>query len=107
MSTETQQIEEKKEVTGKTVVSFTKPTPTWATWVFRIIFILTGIATFILAADPAIAAETKVRIAIYLKGVDMFIWAITRAIGVDMDRDYGAPEAVFKGLPGRNDQQLG
>ncbi len=96
MSNTVQNIEEEKKVTGTTVLSFTKPSPVWATWLFRIVFILTGVATFIIAADPALEAATKVRIGIYLKGFDMVIWGITRAIGVDVSRDYNVPEPNFK-----------
>ena len=84
-------VEQKKEVVGKTTLSITKPTPMWATWVFRIVFILTGVAIFVIAADPAIHAETKVRIGIYLKGLDVTIWAITRMLGVDVSRDFNVP----------------
>lgn len=72
----------------KTVLSFVKPTPQWATWAFRIIFILTGVAIFIVAADPGINSVAKVRIGVYLKGFDMLVWGITRAIGVEVARDY-------------------
>jgi hypothetical protein len=84
---ETTQVETEKKVEGKTVMSLKLPTPMWATWVFRIFFILTGIATFIIAADPGIQDDTKVRLGIYLKGADMLIWGVTRAIGVEVTRD--------------------
>lgn len=82
-------IEVQKKVDGKTVLSFEKPTPMWATWVFRIVFVMTGVATFIIAADPAISESTKIRLGIYFKGFDMFIWGVTRAIGVEVTRDLG------------------
>jgi hypothetical protein len=77
-----------EETTTKTVLSFNKPTPQWATWAFRIVFILTGVATFIIAADPGIVDPLKIRLGIYLKGLDMLVWGITRAIGVEVNRDY-------------------
>ncbi len=88
---EIQQIEQQKTVTGKTVLSFTKPTPMWATWIFRIVFIVTGIALFIIGADPEINTATKLRLGIYLKAADMLIWGITRSIGIDVQRDYNIP----------------
>jgi hypothetical protein len=78
-----QEVEESKMMTGKTVVSFTKPTPMWATWVFRIVFLLTTAATYIIATDNTIDDDTKVRIFMYLKGFDVVIWGIGRGIGVD------------------------
>ncbi len=92
MQSELQIVEQEKVVTGKTVVSFNLPTPKWATWVFRVVFILTGVATFVMTADPAISPVMKVRIAIYLKALDMLVWGVTRAIGVDVSRDFNLPE---------------
>jgi hypothetical protein len=85
---ETQEVEVKKEVTGHAVLSFTKPTPAWATWIFRVVFILTGVATFIVLGDNAIDDSLKTRLALYLKGIDMAVWAMTRAIGIDVNRDF-------------------
>ncbi|HEU4901182.1 MAG TPA: hypothetical protein VFT06_00280 [Flavisolibacter sp.] len=77
------QVEEKKEVTGTTVISISKPTPMWATWMFRIVFLLTTAAVVIIAGDPVIKDETKVRVMLYLKGFDVVIWGIARGLGVD------------------------
>ncbi len=76
---------------NKTILSVKAPTPSWATWAFRIVFILTGVAAFVIAADPAFSDALKVRTGIYLKGVDMVVWAITRAIGIEVQRDYNLP----------------
>lgn len=97
-----QEVKQETTVTGK--VTFGKngiksPTPVWASWIFRIVFILTGVVTFIVLGDAAITPDVKVRLALYLKGLDMAVWAITRAIGVEISRDYS--------VPGINDQQLG
>jgi hypothetical protein len=56
------------------------------------VFLLTGVATFIIAADPEIANQLKVRIGIYLKGLDMVVWGLTRMIGVDISRDFNVPK---------------
>lgn len=83
MSTEKIAVQETKDVKGTTVISFTKPTPMWATWMFRIVFALTTVATFIIAGDDAIPDALKVRIGLYLKGFDVFIWTVARGLGVD------------------------
>lgn len=70
---------------NKTVISVKKPTPTWATWVFRVVFILCGIAAYIVAGDKAIPAETAVRVMLYLTAIDRGVWLLSRAIGVDED----------------------
>lgn len=77
---------------AKTVLSVSKPTPEWATWAFRLVFIITGVATFVIAGDPALSNEFKIRLGVYLKGLDMAVWAITRAIGVDVNRDFNTPD---------------
>ena len=58
-------------------------TPKWATWTFRIIFVLTTCATFIIAGDDAIPNDLKVRLGVYLKALDMAIYSISKIIGVD------------------------
>lgn len=87
-----QQIEVTETVTGKTVFSLNKPTPMWATWVFRGVFVLTGVITFIVAAEPALADDIKIRLGIYLKGIDMLVWGLTRIIGVEVSRDFNIPQ---------------
>jgi hypothetical protein len=87
-----QQIEVTETVTGKTVFSLNKPTPMWATWVFRGVFVLTGVITFVVAAEPALADDIKIRLGIYLKGIDMLVWGLTRVIGVEVSRDFNIPQ---------------
>lgn len=80
---------------SKTVLSIKKPTPQWATWIFRIVFIITGVATFIIAGDPGISTEIKIRLGVYLKGLDMLVWAVTRTLGVKVSRNFeygGSPQ---------------
>lgn len=76
------------QVKTKTVLSFSKETPMWAKWTFRIVFAVTTVAAFVIAADPAINAEAKVRIGVYLKGLDMLVYLISKGFGVQRyDRD--------------------
>lgn len=76
-------VESQKEVKGKLVASFEKPTPMWANWVFRIVFCLTTAATMIITAEPNIPNDLKVRIFLYMKSFDFVIWFIGRGIGID------------------------
>lgn len=87
-----QEIEKNETVTGKTVISLNKPTPAWATWVFRVVFILTGVVTFIVLSDPGISDGVKIRLSVYLKGLDMLVWSLTRMIGVDVSRNFSLPQ---------------
>jgi len=57
-------------------------TPNWAKWMFRIFILLTTIATFIIASDPKMPDELKVRIGVYLKGADMFVLGISKMFGI-------------------------
>jgi hypothetical protein len=68
---------------SKTVLSFKKPTPAWATWIFRVVFLLTTAATIVIAADPDIKDKTKVKISVYLKAFDFVIWGVGRGLGVE------------------------
>ena len=60
-------------------------TPLWAKWVFRVVFLLTTIATFLIAADPAISDVVKVRIGVYLKGLDMLVFGLSKMVGVTLN----------------------
>jgi uncharacterized membrane protein len=84
---------------NKLVVGFSgvnKPTPKWATYLFRVVFILTGVVTFIVAADPAVKPEVAYRIGIYLKGLDMAVWGFTRIFGIEVSRDYNYENGEVK-----------
>ena len=78
-------------VKTKSVRPFTKKaivseTPEWAKWTFRIVFAITGVATFIIAGDPSIPDDVKVRIGVYLKGVDMLVFTISKMFGVEVKK---------------------
>lgn len=75
-------VETQREVKGHLVASFKYPTPMWATWIFRVVFLATLAATIIISGDPAIEDGTKVRIFLYMKGFDALIWGLGRGIGI-------------------------
>lgn len=70
---------------NKTVLSFIKPTPAWATWVFRIVFLLTTATTIIISSEPDITDQVKVKLSVYLKAFDFVIWGLARGIGVSKE----------------------
>jgi hypothetical protein len=78
-----QTVEVNKKVKGRLVPSFTLPSPKWATTVFRIVFCVTTALTMIITAEPAISANVKVHIFIYLKAIDFVIWFMGRGMGID------------------------
>ncbi|SEV89032.1 hypothetical protein SAMN05428988_0169 [Chitinophaga sp. YR573] len=59
-------------------------TPKWSKWMFRITIILTTVAAFVIAADPGIPDIIKVRIGVYLKGLDMLVLGFSKMFGVEV-----------------------
>lgn len=62
-------------------------TPTWAKNMFRITLLLTSVATFIIASDASISAETAVRIGVYLKAADLFVYGLSKMFGVEIKQE--------------------
>lgn len=67
---------------AKTVFSVTLPTPRWATWAFRIVFILTTAISVYVAGSGFISEAAKVEIMVILKALDVLIWGVGRFIGI-------------------------
>ncbi len=63
----------------------TKQTPPWAKWMFRVVFLITTVAIFIIGSAEAIAAPVRVRIGIYLKGFEMLIYGFSKMFGVNIE----------------------
>lgn len=57
-------------------------TPAWAKWVFRITAILTTAVAFVVAGDPSIPDMMKVRILLYLKGLDIIVLGLSKMFGI-------------------------
>jgi len=57
-------------------------TPVWAKWVFRITTILTTAVAFVVAGDPSIPDMIKVRILLYLKGLDIIVLGLSKMFGI-------------------------
>jgi hypothetical protein len=66
----------------QTVVSFNKPTPMWATWVFRTVFCLTTAGAFWVAATQVVPEGWKVEVMLGMKTLDFVIWGIGRGLGI-------------------------
>lgn len=75
----------------KTVISIDKPTPAWATWAFRIVFVITTALSIWIASTKMVSDANKVEIMVAFKAFDFVIWGIGRGLGVkkeDYDTDY-------------------
>lgn len=80
------EVESTSDQKGKLVIGMkgiNNPTPMWATWIFRIVFLLTTAATFIIAGDVRIDGGTKAQIFMYMKAFDFVIWGLGRGIGIE------------------------
>lgn len=64
---------------------FENKTPLWAKNAFRITLLLTSIATFIIAGDAHINPETALRIGVYLKALDLFVFGISKMFGIEVE----------------------
>ncbi len=66
----------------------TVQTPQWATWMFRITFLLTTVITGWIAATNLFPQATKYEITIFLKVVvDPLIWGLSKMFGVQVKTD--------------------
>lgn len=66
--------------------AITSPTPQWARWMFRGTAIITSVVALTIAADPAIANDLKIRILLYLKGIDLIVLGFANMFGIQVDR---------------------
>lgn len=60
-------------------------TPIWAKWVFRATTIFTTAIAFVVAGDPSIPDMLKVRILLYLKGIDIVVLGLSKMFGIEPD----------------------
>lgn len=66
----------------QTIISIIDPTPKWATWIFRIVFLLTTAVSFWIGSTKLIPDGSKVEIMLALKGLDVVVWGIAKGLGV-------------------------
>ena len=76
-----QEVSTTKLVQGKTVLSFTKPTPLWATYFFRIEFILNKCLMMYYAGTSMHIENVKEKIFI-MSVIDLGVWLFAKSIGV-------------------------
>lgn len=91
----TTEVQVVKPVKGKTVISFKQPTPMWATWIFRCVFLLTTAAFFVIASDGTITPESKVQIFLYMKAGDFVVWGMAKGVGIKKE-DFAADAPELK-----------
>lgn len=64
------------------------PTPLWAKWVFRTVFILTTVASFWAGASTLIDPLYKAELLLGFKSLDMIVFGFSKLFGVELpERD--------------------
>lgn len=82
MTDQLQQVEKQETVKGSTVLSFTRPTPMWATWVFRAEFVLNKAITMYLTGTGTIEEGKIKEYLLIMSIVDFLVWLGARSLGV-------------------------
>lgn len=61
--------------------------PKWASWLFRSTAIITTVLILVVASDPGIPDEIKIRAGVYLKGLDMLVLGFSNMFGIKIQED--------------------
>jgi hypothetical protein len=78
-------IDDKAVAKSNTTVQFgaiSAPTPLWAKWLFRSVFIVTSAIVLVVAGTQRIAEADKFEILLVLKGVDALALGFSKMFGV-------------------------
>lgn len=79
---ETQPAMVQEQVPGKVVFSFKKPTPLWATWIFRVVFVMNFAGAAWIAGTDSIKPTAKVQDMLILTIIDRAVWGIGKGMGI-------------------------
>lgn len=79
---ELQQVEKDATMPGKVIFSFNRPTPKWATWIFRTEFILNKAITMYLTGTGTIPEDKVKEYLLIMTIVDFITWLGARSLGV-------------------------
>jgi len=82
MTDQLQEVSTTKDVKGTVTFAPGSPSPIWATWTFRIIFLANKAATVLIAAEDMFTDKMKIKIFLYMSAVDLFVWGIAKGLGV-------------------------
>jgi uncharacterized membrane protein YbaN (DUF454 family) len=85
-----QQVDKETTMEGSVVLSFNRPSPKWATWVFRTEFILNKAITMYLTGTGMIPTEKVKEYLLIMSIVYFLVWLGARSLGVkkaDIEND--------------------
>ena len=72
-----------KPITKFGISQIGKTTPTWATYTFRIIFLLLSFGSFMISDYPGIDESTKAILVKWFSGINMLTWGLSKLFGVE------------------------
>jgi len=59
------------------------PTPLWAKYAFRVVFLLLSIAVFMVSDYPDINESLKLLLLKWFSGINMLVWGLSKMFGVE------------------------
>lgn len=60
-----------------------RPTPLWAKYTFRIVFLLLSVAVFMVSDYPGINESLKLLLLKWFSGINMLVWGLSKMFGVE------------------------
>lgn len=60
-----------------------KPTPIWAKYTFRIVFLILSVSVFMVSDYPGLAETTKLVMLKWFSGINMLVWGLSKLFGID------------------------
>ena len=64
-----------------------QPTPLWAKNMFRIVFVITTVASFWAASSTLISPIYKAELMLGFKSLDMIIFGFSKLFGIELPKD--------------------
>ncbi|MBS1771530.1 MAG: hypothetical protein JST82_01630 [Bacteroidetes bacterium] len=59
------------------------PTPQWAKYTFRIIFLVLSVAVFMVSDYPGLQEATKLLMLKWFSGINMLVWGLSKLFGIE------------------------
>lgn len=59
-----------------------KPTPMWAKYTFRIVFLLLSFGVFMVSDYPGLNEQAKLLMLKWFSGINMLVWGLSKLFGV-------------------------
>lgn len=60
-----------------------KPTPAWAKYTFRIIFLVLSVGVFMVSDYPGLNEQAKLLMLKWFSGINMLAWGLSKLFGIE------------------------